>query len=123
MMLPQILGVLSMLAAVLLVLVGAYAFTRWAGKNLAGGFTGVLGGSGRIEVLDRASLGKDQLLLVVRAGQRYLLLGSAPNGVTLLAELTQEEGENWKLPAPRTDQTGKQFPDFRALMRRLREKT
>ena len=122
MTLPQILGVLSMLAAVLLVLVGAYAFTRWAGKNLAGGFTGVLGGSGRIEVLDRASLGKDQLLLVVRAGQRYLLLGSAPNGVTLLAELTQEEGENWKLPAPRTDQTGKQCPDFRALMRRLREK-
>lgn len=114
-----VLSAVGMLAAVLLVLAGAYAFTRWAGKNL-GGFGGMLSASGRVEVLDRASLGKDQAVLVVRAGGRYLLLGSTPAGITLLAELTQEEGENWKPPAPRPN--GEEKLDFRALMRRLREK-
>ena len=127
----SLLSALGMLLAVLLVLAGAYAFTNWAGKNL-GGFGSVLGGSGQIEVLDRAGVGKDQALLVrgeqrqdrgekqylqrlyafavyidqrvvqhsspprfgvgkdqallvVRAGQRYLLIGSCPAGLTLLA--------------------------------------
>ena len=70
-------------------------------------------------MLDRAGLGKDQAVLVVRAGQRYLLLGSTPAGVTLLAEL-REEGEAWEPPAPPVGSEPK--TDFRALFQRLREK-
>ncbi len=115
-----VLSVIGLLAIVLLVLAGAYVFTRWAGKNLGGGFGGL--GGGRIEVLDRAGLGRDQSVLLVRAGQRYLLLGSTPGGLTLLAELTKEEGENWNPPASHDGTERKGAPDFRALLQRLREK-
>ncbi|MEY8402898.1 flagellar biosynthetic protein FliO [Oscillospiraceae bacterium 44-34] len=118
---PQILSVLGMLAVVLLVLTGAFLFTRWAGRNLGGGFAG-LGGGRRIEVLDRTGLGKDQAILLVRAGGRYLLLGSAPGGLALLAELTREEGEEWETPASPGGPEEKRPPEFLALLQRLREK-
>lgn len=114
-----VLSVVGLLAVVLLVLAATYLFTRWAGKHLGGGFAG-WGGSGQIEVLDRAGLGRDQTLLMVRAGQRYLLLGSTPAGITLLAELTKEEGEHWNPPASGGPE--KKNADFLALMQRLREK-
>ena len=115
----QILSVLGLLAVILLVLAGAWLFTRWAGQNL--GFPAA-GRAGRLQVLDRTSLGRDQALLVVKAGQRYLLLGSTPAGLTLLAELTREEGESWDPPAPPDGPEQKRPADFRALMQRLREK-
>lgn len=118
---PEVLSVLGLLAVVLLVLAGAYLFTRWAGQNLGGGLLSARSGS-RLQVLDRAAVGRDQNLLVVRAGQRYLLLGSTPAGLTLLAELTREEGENWEPPAPPQGPEQKHPMDFRALMQRLREK-
>lgn len=119
---PSILSAIGLLVIVLLVLAGACLFTRWAGKNLGGGLWGGLGG-GQLQVLDRASLSRDQSVLVVRAGQRYLLLGSSPAGVTLLAELTKEEGESWNPPAPSGGPEQKNVPDFRALLQRLREKS
>lgn len=117
----QIFSVLGLLAIVLLVLAGAWIFTRWAGQNLGGGFP-AMGRSGRLQVLDRAGVGRDQNLLVVRAGQRYLLLGSTPAGLTLLAELTAEEGKIWEAPAPPDGPEQKRPMDFRALMRQLRDK-
>ena len=116
-----LLSLIGLLAVFLLVLAGAYFFTRWAGKNLGGGFAAGLGGR-RLEVLDRAGLGKDQALLVVRAGERYLLLGSTPAGVTLLLELTREEGESWKLSGSSGGPEDRKPPDFLALMQRLKEK-
>lgn len=113
-----VLSAVGLLAVVLLVLAGAWIFTRWAGKNLGGGFAGF--GGGRIEVLERTNLDRDRAILLVRAGDRYLLLGSAPGGVTLLAELTAEEGESWKPPAPSGGP--EKPPEFLALLRRLREK-
>ena len=117
MQLPQLL--LSVFAVVLLVMAGAYAFTRWAGKNLGGSF--VLRNGGRIQVLDRAVLGRDQTMLVVRAGERYLLLGSTPSGLNLLVELTKDEGERWNSPPAPGGAEAKKTPDFPDL-RRLREK-
>ena len=114
-----LLSAVGLLAAVLLVLAGAWIFTRWAGKNLGGGFTG-FGGSGRIEVLDRTNLDRDRAILLIRADERYLLLGSAPGGLTLLSELTAEEGENWNPPAP--SGAPEKPAEFLALLRRLREK-
>ena len=118
----QILSVFGMLAAIVLVLVCAYWFTRWAGPNLGGGPFAVGKSGGRLQVLDRALVGRDQALLVVKAGQRYLLLGCTPAGMTLLAELTREEGEIWDPPVPPEGLEEKRSLDFRALMQRLREK-
>lgn len=121
MQLPQLLlPVLGMLAAVLLVLAGAYAFTHWAGKNLGGSFA--FRNGGRIRVLDRAVLGRDQAMLMVQAGERYLLLGSTPAGLTLLAELTKDEGENWNSPTAHGGPEQHPPLNFPDLLRRLREK-
>lgn len=118
---PQVFSVIGLLAVIVLVLVGAYCFTRWAGPNL-GGSLFAAGRDGRLRVLDRAVVGRDQALLVVKAGQRYLLLGCTPAGLTLLAELTQEEGEIWDPPVPDEGPEEKRSLDFRALMQRLKEK-
>ncbi len=117
----QLLSVLGLLAVILLVLVLAWLFTRWAGRGMGGGLFAA-SRAGRIRVLDRAAIGRDQALLVVKAGQRYLLLGSTPAGLSLLVELTREEGENWVPLVPPEGPEQKRPPDFRALMQRLREK-
>ena len=118
---PQILSVIGLLAVTVLVLVGAWWFTRWIGPGLGGGLFAV-GKGGRLQVLDRAMVGRDQAVLVLKAGQRYLLLGCTPAGLTLLAELKQEEGELWDPPTPAEGPEEKRSPDFRALMQRLRDK-
>ena len=51
------------------------------------------GGGERFKVLTRLSLGREQSLALVQAGERYLLLGVTPSGVSLVAELTQEEAQ------------------------------
>ena len=117
----QILSIFGMLAVIALVLVGAWWFTRWVGPGLGGGLFAA-GKGGRIQVLDRAAVGRDQAVLVVKAGQRYLLLGCTPAGLTLLAELKREEGEIWDPPASAEGPEEKRSPDFRALIQRLREK-
>lgn len=117
-----ILSALGLMAVVLGVLLGAYVFTRWAGKNLGNGWIGGPGGTGRIRVLDRTGVGKDQSILVIRAGERYLLLGSTPAGITLLTELTREEGESWSTSGSPGASQQPGTSDFRALFQRLREK-
>ena len=114
---PELLSLLGILTVILLVMGGAYAFTRWAGKM---GSLGGLAGGGRLRVLDRAGLGRDQQLLVVQAGERFFLLGSSPAGLSLLAELSAEEGERWR--SPPTDPARQNPVDFRTLLRKVREK-
>ena len=114
---PELLSLLGILTVILLVMGGAYAFTRWAGKM--GGLGGFTGG-GRLKVLDRAGLGRDQQLLVVQAGERFFLLGSSPAGLSLLTELSAEEGELWR--SPPTDPTRQKPADFRTLLLKIREK-
>ena len=104
---PALLSLLGMLAVMLLILAGAYGATRWAGRGFGGAFTG-----GRLRVLDRARVGREQQVLVVQAGERYFLLGSSPSQVSLLAELSREEAQALcqrpEQPAP---------PSFREALR------
>ena len=116
-----ILAALGMLTIVLLVLAGAYFFTRWAGMSLGGGFAALRSG-GRIRVLDRAGLGKDQALLVIQLANRHFRLGSSPSGFSLLAELPEEEGAMWACP-PASGGTQEKAPlDFQEWIRKFREK-
>ena len=115
---PEVLSLLGILLMLLLVLGGCYLFTRWAGMGLAGRL-GVSGGA-HVRVLERVALGREQSLLVVQAAKRYFLVGSSPSGFSLLAELTEEEGQLWSAPPP---SSGAAKPlDFRALLKGLREK-
>ena len=120
-MIPQeVLSLLGILLVLVLVLGGCYAFTRWAGTGLAGRF-GVSPAGRQMRVLERLTTGRDQSLLVVKAAGRYFLIGSSPSGFSLLAELTQEEVALWETPPP-SDGEAKATPDFRSLLRQLREK-
>ena len=89
--LDSLLSLLWMLVCVLAVIVLAWLFTRYmAGR---GGVIGASGGSERFRVLARLSLGREQSAVLVKAGEKYLLLGVTASEITLLKELTPEEAE------------------------------
>ena len=97
--LDSILTLLWLLICVLAIAALAYLFTRYVAGRGAG-VLGMSGGNERFKVLARLSLGREQSVALVRAGERYLLLGVSPSRMTLLAELTQEEAEAlYVLPA------------------------
>lgn len=106
---------LWILVSVAVILGLAYWVTRRvAGSAALSGFRA--GGAKRgIEVLSRLALGKDKMLLIVRAGKRCFLLGVSAGSITTLAEFTQEEAAYWSEP----EEEGKQGekPDFREVLR------
>ena len=97
--LDSVITLMWLLICVLVIIVLAYLFTKYvAGRG--SGLLGLSGGNERFKVLARLSLGREQSLALVRAGERWFLLGVAPSGVSLVAELTQEEAQAlYTLPA------------------------
>ena len=53
---------------------------------------------------------------------RFLVRGSAPTGVSVLCELPEEEGAQWINASPSDGAAERKTPDFREILRRLREK-
>ncbi len=117
----SLLSLLGMVAVLLLVLGACWLFTRWAGTGLAGRF-GVPADRRQMKVVERLAVGRDQALLVVQLAGRTFLIGSSPSGFSLLAELTEEEGALWAVPPPGADAAGRESPDFRAILRKFRDK-
>lgn len=92
----------------------AYWFTKYvAGRGFAGGAGGKA--TGELCVLAQLGLGKGQRLLVIRLGQRCLLLGVAAESISLLTELTEEEAALWTQGA----QAAPQSPAFLEAMRNI----
>lgn len=90
--LDNILSLMWVLVCVLVIVALAYLFTRYvAGRGT--GLSGRSGGTERFQVLARLPLGREQCLTLVQAGERRFLLGVTPSGVSLVAELTQEEAQ------------------------------
>ncbi len=93
---PQnILTLLGMLVAVAAVLVLAWATTRWIAKRGMGGRFAAGPGSGRFHVLRQLNLGQGERLVLVRLGERCLLLGVTQRRISLLHELSETEAEEW----------------------------
>ena len=80
-----------LLVCVLVIVVLAYLFTRYVAGR--GGTIGLSGGSERFKVLSRLPLGREQSAVLVKAGEKYLLLGVTASEITVLKELTPEEAE------------------------------
>ena len=91
--LDGILSLLWVLVCVLVIAALAFLFTRYVGGRGGGQLFGQPRGTERFQVLARLPLGREQSLALVRAGERWLLLGVAPSGVSLVAELTREEAQ------------------------------
>ena len=100
----MILDLLGMLTAVLLILALAYAATRLVGKY----GTGLPGAArmGDLYVLRQILVGRAERLVLVRVRQKCLLLGVAQGGISVLAELSEEDSAKWLSapePVPATD--------------------
>ena len=110
-----------MVVCVLVIAVLAYWVTKYvAGRGGLGAFGPLKMGEG-LEILAQLPLGRDQRVVVARAGERFLLLGVTAAQITLLTELTEEEAALWR------DQSGtagkRETPSFReALNTVLRQK-
>lgn len=89
--LDTILSLVWLLVCVLVIIVLAYLFTKYVAGH--SGLWGTGGGTDQFKALSRLSLGREQSLTLVQAGERYLLLGVTPSGVSLVAELTREEAQ------------------------------
>lgn len=75
--------VLWTICAILGVLVLAYLFTRYvAGRGQGGGPSRL--GKRMLTILDQVAVGKDQRLLLVRAGETYYFLGVTQGSITCL---------------------------------------
>ena len=89
--LGSLLSLIWMLVCVLAVIVLAWLFTRYVAGR--GGTIGLSGGTERFKVLSRLPLGREQSAVLVKAGEKYLLLGVTASEINLLKELTPEEAE------------------------------
>jgi flagellar protein FliO/FliZ len=84
--LGDIFSLITMLIAVAVILYLSYIVSRKVGGGSISS-----GMSGNIKVLDRAFVGRDKSVVIVRVGQKDYLLGVSQDSVRLLQEL--EEGQ------------------------------
>ena len=89
--LSSLVSLIWLLVCVLAIVVLAFLFTKYVAGR--GGTVGASGGSKRFKVLARLPLGREQSAVLVKAGEKYLLLGVTASQVTVLKELTPEEAE------------------------------
>ncbi len=87
-------SLLGMLATAAAILLAAHYTTKWiAARGLSRYAAGC--GAGDFRVLRQTGLGKDAQAVLLQLGERCLLLGVTPGGVTLLRELDREEAAQW----------------------------
>ncbi len=85
----DLLSLLGTLAVIVFVLAMAYVFTRYvAGHTISGGLAK---GGEHLSVIAQLSLGREQKLILVRLGERCLLLGVTQSSIVCLRELSAEE--------------------------------
>jgi flagellar protein FliO/FliZ len=75
-----------------------------------------------IKVLSSAPLGSNRYLHVVSLGAKTWLLGAGDSGISLIAEVTDQEAEVAAMlqdTLKGSDAAGLKLPDFKALLRRL----
>ena len=95
---PEIVSLLWAILLIAVVLVLAYAFTRFVASRAVG--SGGLRYRGRrLTVLEQVTVGKDQKLLLVQMGEKYYFLGAAQGGISCLDQVSPEEAERWRQEA------------------------
>ena len=115
-----IFSLLWMIVSVVVIIALAYWFTKYvAGRGGLGAFAPMKAGE-ELEVLAQLPLGREQRLMIARAGERFFLLGVTASEVSMLAEFT-EEAALWRRSAERESKS--ETPSFReALNTVMRQK-
>lgn len=110
-------SLIALVAATAAVIALAYWFTRHIVGGLHWNGFEMQQKGGQLGVLAQTSLGKDQRVAVLQAGERFFLVGITPQSVSLLAELTKEEAGAW-LKEPPTG-AAREIPFQQALLEKL----
>lgn len=97
----DIISLILPLFVVVFVIFLAYLTSKWIAKR-----QNIFSSGSVIKVIERAALGKDAYLLVVRVGEKTYLVSLSNGGVELLSELTGEIPENMPQRQERTDFAG-----------------
>ncbi len=106
------LSLVWVLVCVVVIICLAYWFTKYVvGQGRLNGL-GMSPGTEQFKVLARLNLGREQMLVLVRAGERCFLLGITPSAISTLAEFTREEAELWQAA-----QEPPAAPSFREALR------
>lgn len=116
-MVGDVLAFLNMVLVLVVILFGAYFTTRFTATRLGGAFTPQ---GGKLALVHRLSLGREQQLLVVKVADRHLLLGCTASQISLLTELTEEEST--QLFSDNAQAEGIEPPSFSEILRNLRGK-
>lgn len=72
------------------------ALILWLGK-LAEKYSSIGERSNSMKIIDRLSLSKDNVLFVVKLGERYYFVSSAQGRVEMVRELDEREAEEYRL--------------------------
>ncbi|MEG0898806.1 MAG: flagellar biosynthetic protein FliO [Oscillospiraceae bacterium] len=100
----DILWLLTSMMGIVLVLALAYFGSRWVGKRMSS----IVSGS-KIRIIDKAMLGQDKYLAVVRVGEKVFLVGISGQSINMLSELDSEDFK--ELPIQQEQQ-----PDFKEIL-------
>lgn len=89
----------------------AFYVSKWLGKRYTGKSSTTLG---KLAIIDRLVLGQDKTLLVVKAGEKTMLLSATQHHIEMLCELNSEEFAVKEATSP----TGAAFSDvFRSTLK------
>lgn len=83
----EILSIIGTIVLMIAVFAAAYFVSKYVGKHYKPNY----GLSKHITVIESTIIGKDRSLLIVKAGEKALLIGSTPNEFTLLSELDAQQ--------------------------------
>lgn len=103
-------AVLTFLLAALIIYL-SYICSKYLGKGLVRSSS-----SQYMRMLDQMIVGQNRTLVIVQAGERYLLLGVSPEQIQTLAELSEEE------LIPLGGGEGEAALDFGRILSRIRRK-
>lgn len=102
------------LIVVIFIIYLSYICSKYIGKK----GLGMRKNSKYMKVIDQMAVGQDRSLTLIQTGANYYLVGIAGNGITILAELKEEELV--ELPAEET--SNKTFPkDFKSIMEKMEQ--
>ena len=83
----EVLSVAGTIVLMIAVFAAAYFVSKYVGRH----YRPKYGSSKNITVMESTVIGKDRTLLLVKAGDKHLLVGATPNEFTTLCELDAEQ--------------------------------
>lgn len=83
----EALSIIGTIVLMIGVFAAAYFVSKYVGKHYKPRY----GASKNITVIDSTAVGKDRSILLVKVGEKVFLIGSTPNELTYLSELSAEQ--------------------------------